>query len=394
MRGRKIQPLNVRGFFKRALMYIRKLSIINFKNIPQADLELSRGINCFTGRNGAGKTNVIDAVWYLSMCKSSLTMTDGQSVRHGEEFFMLGGDYLSDGGSHEAVTCSFSRTAGKTLKRNSKEYERLSDHIGAIPAVIVSPGDVFLISDAAEERRRWLNSFISQTDRQYLDALIRYNHAIGERNKLLKGQGAPAFGELLEILDGRLEQYGEVIHRRRGETVERLRPIVADYYRTISGDRERVELSYRSELNGKSLREVLLESRQRDMLNQFTTAGIHRDDLTMGIGGYPLRKYGSQGQQKSFLIALKLAQHTILAEMSGERPILLLDDLFDKLDTSRLEALISLVHGGRFGQILISDCNRRRLTSILDSCGAGYTLYEVEAGEVVKDNSEPGHAQE
>ncbi len=363
-------------------MYIRKLSLINFKNIPQADLELSGGISCFTGCNGAGKTNVIDAVWYLSMCKSSLTMTDGQSVRHGQEFFMLGGDYLTDGGGHETVNCSFSRTAGKILKRNSKEYERLSDHIGAIPAVIVSPGDVFLISDAAEERRKWLNSFISQTDRTYLDALIRYNHTIGERNKLLKGQGTASFGELLEILDERLERHGEVIHRRRGEAVEKLRPIVADYYRTISGDREQVELSYRSELNDKSFPEMLLESRQRDMLSQFTTAGVHRDDITMGIGGYPLRKYGSQGQQKSFLIALKLAQHTILAEMTGERPILLLDDLFDKLDTSRLEALISLVNGGRFGQILISDCNRHRLTSILDNCGADYTLFEVSDGEV------------
>lgn len=365
-------------------MYLRKLSLLNFKNIPQADLDLACGINCFTGCNGAGKTNVIDAVWYLSMCKSSLTMTDGQSVRHGEDFFMLGGDYLTDGGGREAVTCSFSRAAGKTLKRNSKEYERLSDHIGAIPAVIVSPGDVFLISDAAEERRKWLNSFISQTDRQYLDALIRYNHVLGERNKLLKGQGTPAFGELLEILDGRLEQYGAIIHRRRGEMTERLRPIVSDYYRTISGDREQVELSYRSELNDKSFGDVLLESRQRDLFSQFTTAGIHRDDITMTIGGRPLRKYGSQGQQKSFLIALKLAQYTILAEMSGERPILLLDDLFDKLDTSRLEALISLVGGGRFGQILISDCNRQRLTSILDNCGVEYTLFDVADGEVVR----------
>jgi DNA replication and repair protein RecF len=246
----------------------------------------------------------------------------------------------------------------------------------------VSPGDVFLISDAAEERRKWLNSFISQTDRQYLDALIRYNHAMGERNKLLKQQGTPAFGELLEILDERLEQYGEVIHRRRAETIERLRPMVADYYRTISGDREQVELSYRSELNDKSFHDILLEARQKDMLSQFTSSGIHRDDMTMSIGGYPLRKYGSQGQQKSFLIALKLAQHTILTEISSERPILLLDDLFDKLDSTRLEALISLVNDGRFGQILISDCNHQRLTSILDACAAEYTLFGVDAGEV------------
>ncbi len=167
-------------------MYIRKLSLLNFKNIAQADLELAPGINCFTGRNGAGKTNVIDAVWYLAMCKSSLAMTDGQSVRHGEEFFLLNGEYLSDGGRHETVTCSFKRNGGKTLKRNGKEYERLSEHIGAVPTVIVSPADIFLVSDAADERRKWLNSFISQNDREYLNALIRYNHALAERNRLLK----------------------------------------------------------------------------------------------------------------------------------------------------------------------------------------------------------------
>ena len=329
-------------------MYIRKLSLLNFKNIAQADLTLREGINCFTGRNGAGKTNVIDAVWYLSMCKSALTMTDGQSIRHGEEFFLLSGDYTADDGRHETVTCSFRRGNGKVLKRNGKEYERLSDHIGMIPAVIVSPADSFLVSDAADERRKWLNAFISQHDRDYLNALIRYNRALAERNRLLKH-------------------------------------IVEEYYRIISGDREQVSLDYRSELNDTEPEALLEASRARDIANQFTTSGVHRDDMVMKIGGYPLRKYGSQGQQKSFLIALKLAQHAIQTERGGERPILLLDDLFDKLDAGRLEALITLVNDRRFGQIVISDCNRTRLTSILESCAADYAHFEVEAGTIVPE---------
>ena len=369
-------------------MYIRKLSLLNFKNIAQADLELAPGINCFTGRNGAGKTNVIDAVWYLAMCKSSLAMTDGQSVRHGEEFFLLNGEYLSDGGRHETVTCSFKRNGGKTLKRNGKEYERLSEHIGAVPTVIVSPADIFLVSDAADERRKWLNSFISQNDREYLNALIRYNHALAERYRLLKQLRSAAQGDLLEVFDMQLEAHGRVIHAKRAETIEKLGPIVARHYRAISGDREKVELSYRSELNGATFGEVLAAARDRDIANQFTTSGVHRDDMVMRIGGYPLKKYGSQGQQKSFLIALKLAQHAIIAEETGERPILLLDDLFDKLDASRLEALITLVGDGSFGQTVISDCNHARLTSILDNCGARYTLFTVEEGEITEERRE------
>lgn len=366
-------------------MYIRKLSLLNFKNITQADIELAPGINCFTGSNGAGKTNVIDAVWYLSMCKSSFAMTDGQSVRHGEDFFMLSGDYISDAGRHDAVTCSFRRSSGKVLKRNGKEYEKLSDHIGFIPAVIVSPADIFLVSDASDERRKWLNSFISQNDRDYLTSLIRYNHTLSERNKLLKQVQGHASAELMDILDMQLSTHGESIHSKRTDTIEKLRPIVAEYYRIISGDREEVELSYRSELNDADFAQLLAVAREKDIVNQFTTCGIHRDDMIMKIGGYPLRKYGSQGQQKSFLIALKLAQHTLIAAESGERPLLLLDDLFDKLDAGRLESLIRLVSDGQFGQIIISDCNHDRITSILDGCGVEYTLFGVENGNIKQE---------
>lgn len=369
-------------------MYIRKLSILNFKNIEQADLELHNGINCFTGCNGAGKTNIIDAVWYLSMCKSSLSMTDGQSIRHGNDYFMLNGQYTSDCGRNETITCGFKRSSGKTIRRNGKEYEKLSEHIGVIPSVIVSPSDTFLISDAADERRKWLNSFISQNDREYLNALIRYNHALSERNRLLKQPMDRKTEEILEVLDMQLCSHGKPIHSKRAAVIEQLNPTVSEYYKAISGDREAVELTYKSELDGNDFGELLASARQRDMLNQYTTSGIHRDDMVMKIGGYPLRKYGSQGQQKSFLIALKLAQYSINASASGEHPILLLDDLFDKLDSERLGALIRLVGSGDFGQTIISDCNHTRLTSILDGCGADYRLFSVENGTVTAQFSE------
>ena len=291
-------------------MYLKKISLLNFKNIAQEELALCPGINCLVGDNGAGKTNVIDAVYYLSMCKSSLAMTDGQSVRHGADFFLAEGQYLTDAGKTESVVCSFSRKGGKVLKRNGKEYERLSDHVGLIPAVIVSPADSALISDAADERRRYLNGFISQLDRTYLATVMRYNGVLAERNRLLKNMPDET---MLRIYDMQLVEQGNRIHALRREFTQRLQPVVADYYRTLSGDREQVELHYKSELNDRPFDELLLAARQKDLANEFTTAGIHRDDLVLKIGGYPLRKYGSQGQQKSFLIALKLAQYTIVA---------------------------------------------------------------------------------
>ena len=359
-------------------MYLEKISLLNFKNIAQEELAFCPGINCLVGDNGAGKTNVVDAVYYLSMCKSSLQMTDGQSIRHGADFFLVEGRYSSDAGRREQVVCSFSRKGGKVLKRNGKEYDRLADHVGLIPAVIVSPADSALISDAADERRRYLNAFISQLDRAYLTALMRYNAVLAERNRLLKMQPDET---MLAIYDRQLVEHGNRIHARRREFAARLQPLVAEYYRRLSDDREQVELLYRSELNERPFEEVLRAARTKDLVNEFTTSGIHRDDLVLRIGGYPLRKYGSQGQQKSFLIALKLAQYAIVARNKHERPLLLLDDLFDKLDASRVERLIRLVANDDFGQILITDCNPTRLQTILDKTGGEYSLYTIENGE-------------
>ena len=360
-------------------MRLKRLSLLNFKNLSQTDIALSEGINCFVGDNGAGKTNVLDAIYYLSMSKSAFTMTDGQSVRHGEEFFFTEGTYSTDGGGQEQVVCSFSRRTGKVLKRNGKEYDRVADHVGLLPVVIVSPRDTDLITDAAEERRRYLNGFISQLDRVYLNSIMRYNAVLTERNRFLKSSSDEA---MLQIYDMQLAEHGTRVYEARQKMVERMQPMVAEYYRTLSDDREQVEIEYRSELQEMPMQDVLLRARERDIVNQFTTAGVHRDDLVFRIGGYPLRKYGSQGQQKSFLIALKLAQYRLLAEATGEKPILLLDDLFDKLDMGRVEQLLTIVSHDDFGQICITDCNKVRLESTLARAEKEYALFTVEGGDV------------
>lgn len=360
-------------------MQVRKLSLINFKNIAQADITLGEGINCFVGDNGAGKTNFVDALHYLSLGKSAVGMTDGQSVRHGETFFVVEGDYLTDEGKHEQIACTFAKGSGKSLKRNGKAYERIADHVGFAPAVIVAPADTLLISDAAEERRRYINSFLSQIDPTYLKSLMRYNAVLAERNKFLKTSSNET---MLQIYDAQLIVHGDAIHAKRSEIIERLQPIVSKYYRDLSLDRETVELRYRSELNDSSFAKVLERARQKDIINEFTTSGIHRDDIVFSIGGMPLRKFGSQGQQKSFLISLKLAQYGIIAKERGERPILLLDDVCDKLDEQRVEQLIRSVSGEEFGQIIITDCNEQRLRSLLDRAGCTYSIFNVKEGGI------------
>lgn len=362
-------------------MWLKNLSIVNFKNIAGEEIECSPEITCFVGDNGAGKTNFLDAVHYLSMCKSSLATTDGQNVRHGADFFVLDGRYEGSDGRTERVTCSFARKGGKVLKRNGKEYDRLADHVGLLPVVIVSPADTALVSDSADERRRYLNAFISQLDRSYLTAVMRYNAVLAERNRFLK---ISSDEEMLTVYDRQLVEHGTFVHERRRELVARLAPEVAAYYARLSGDRETVELGYRSELSERPFDELLRASRQCDAVNRFTTSGIHRDDLVFRIGGYPLRRFGSQGQQKSFLLALKLAQYAVVAAHCGEKPILLLDDLFDKLDTGRVEQLLQLVSKGGFGQILITDCNRERLEAILGRSECAYRVYVIRNGEVIQ----------
>ncbi len=371
-------------------MYLEHLSLLNFKNIEQAQFDFDKNINGLVGDNGAGKSNVLDALYYLSMCKSMLQLTDGQSLRFGEEFFVVDGRYISDSGKIDTVACTFSnqRSAGKVVKRNGKEYERLSDHIGLIPIVVVSPADSSLISDSADERRRFLNQLISQYSSEYLNALIRYNGLLAQRNKVLRSGGAES---MLELYDMQMAPYAETIGRLRRESVAELLPMVSSYYEALSGGRESVSLSYSSKLTEDlSFRDLMLQSRERDLSNGFSSVGVHRDDVVFAIGdGQPLRKFGSQGQQKSFLIALKLAQYQLMSRVKGEHPILLLDDLFDKLDRGRVEQLIRLVSGDDFGQIFISDCNRERLQDVFNrvkSDSSEYKIFNIEEGRLNEED--------
>ncbi len=362
-------------------MYLKRLSLINFKNLEQQQLLLDRGINCFVGDNGTCKTNIVDAVYYLSMCKSALGMTDGQCVMHGQSSFLVEGVYENEAARNEQIVCSYSRGSQKVIKRNGKAYERFSDHIGFIPVVIVSPADTMLISDSADERRRYLNGFISQFDRDYLAAMIRYNGTLAERNRYLK---IGSDEQMLQIYDMQLATSATTVFERRREMVERLQPIVSHYYKLLSGDREQVNLTYRSDMLDTPLAQLLAASRSKDVVMGFTTVGVHRDDIHFTIGDVPLRKYGSQGQQKTFIIALKLAQYQIIAEQTAKTPILLLDDVFDKLDEGRVSELISVVATKDFGQILITDCSHERMERLLKGSGAEYKLFDVTYGKVLE----------
>ncbi len=370
-------------------MYLQQLSLVNFKNIAEAQIDLARGVNCFVGDNGSGKTNLLDAIHYLSMCKSAFGLSDGQCIRHSSEGFVASGNYLTDADRTEKLVASSARRGTKKFTRGGKEYEKLSDHIGLVPVVLVTPADTALINESGEERRKYLNGLISQLDREYLRAMIQYNHLLAERNKLLKNQGTQGFDDILQVLDMRLVSVGELIHQRRRALLERLTPLVERYYRLLSDDREEVAMAYRSELNDRPFEELLQEAAQRDRICQHTTRGVHRDDIEMTIGGFPLRKYGSQGQQKSFLIALKLAQYEVVSEENPNRPLLLLDDIFDKLDLGRVARLIELVSSEQFAQIFITDCNQVRLERTLRESGCAYTLFQVQDGAVATSSSQP-----
>lgn len=361
-------------------MYLKQLNITNFKNLEQVNLNLSSGLNCFIGDNGEGKTNLLDAVYYLSMAKSYFNQTDSQVIRHGEGFFMLQGLYERNG-ADEQVSCGVKKGEGKALKRNGKQYEKLADHIGFIPLVMVSPTDSALITDSGEERRRYLNGLISQLDKEYLDSLIRYNHALALRNKLLKQPGM-IDRDMLDTVDMQLSDYGQKLYEKRVSMVEAMAPYFTMVYAIVSGNKEDVELSYRSDLSKESLYNLLKQAFEKDRALQHTSVGIHRDDLEMRLGDHPIRRVGSQGQQKTYLLALKLAQFELYKKHTNIEPLLLLDDVFDKLDVARVEQLIQLVAHNGFGQIFLTDSNKTRLDAILNSISNSYALFRVKGGEV------------
>ncbi|MGP1378219.1 MAG: DNA replication/repair protein RecF [Prevotella veroralis] len=363
-------------------MQLNKLSIINYKNIEAATLNLSAKLNCFIGHNGEGKTNLLDAVYYLSFCRSAFNPKDSEVMRHDADYFVLEGDYTTDGGDKEQVYCGMKRGTKKHFKRNKKEYKRLSMHIGQVPLIFVSPADATLIDGGSEERRRLMDVVISQYDTPYIEDLNRYNKALQQRNKLLKQEEEPD-STLMELLEIQMAEYGEAIYKKRAAFVEELTPVFQRIYQTICENREQVSLEYVSHCQRGSLLDVIRRDRAKDRIMGYSLHGIHKDDLVMKLGDYPIRREGSQGQNKTYVLALKLAQFDFLRRTSGNNtPLLLLDDIFDKLDSSRVEQIVRLVSGDDFGQIFITDTNRDHLDKILQGSSFSYKIFSVEGGEI------------
>ena len=354
---------------------LRKIVVQNFRNIELQELEFSSKLNCITGGNGEGKTNLLDAVWYLSMTKSAFT-ADRFNVRYGADGFALSGVYDLASGKSARISVQFS--GEKKIRRDDKPYARISEHIGLLPIVMVSPSDVSMVSESGDERRRFANAVISQMDREYLDAIQQYSRFLAQRNSLLKSDRPdPA---LLDIIDEQMEPLAAQICSKREEFARGIAPRVGDFYSKISGGKEEVAVRYRSALQGSSFRELMAANRDRDLALGYTVSGIQRDDLSFEMNGHSIRNCGSQGQQKSFLVALKFAQYGIMKEKSGVAPILLLDDLFDKLDLGRVQNLLETVSGEDFGQIFLSDSNKLRINNIVDSLTEDRCYYEAVGG--------------
>lgn len=359
-------------------MFLKKLSLVNYKNFDTQDFEFDNKINCFVGDNGIGKTNVLDAIYHLSFGKSYFNPIASQNIKHGTEFFVIEG-LFDKNKRDEKIVCSLKRGMKKIIKRNDKQYDRLSDHIGLLPLVIISPSDRDLIIEGSETRRKFLDSVISQSDKEYLDALIKYNKVLAQRNSLLKYFAANNTfdGETLEVYNMQLETFGSLIYDRRKQFIDAFIPIFQEQYKAISGGVEQVALAYDSKLHNASLLQLLEKNLDRDKILQYTSVGVHKDDLGFIIEDYPIKKYGSQGQQKSFLIALKFAQFHIIKSLCKCNPILLLDDIFDKLDEQRVAQIISLLDNDEFGQIFISDTHPERTENVVKSIHQSYKIFKL-----------------
>jgi DNA replication and repair protein RecF len=357
---------------------LKKIVVQDFRNIALQELVFSPNINCISGNNGEGKTNLIDAIYYLSMTKSAFGSSDRFNFRYGTGAFTIAGSYLMPGGLESRFSIAVTSDGEKKVKRDDKPCKRISEHIGVLPIVLVSPSDISMVSDSGEERRKFVNAVLSQMDRNYLDNVQQYNRYLLQRNRLLKG------GELDEVLmdtfDARLSALAAPIVASRRELAESLAPVVQAYYTELSGGREEVGIEYRTDADRGPLDAQLRACRDRDRALKYTSVGVQRDDFLFTMNGYPIRKCGSQGQQKSFLVSLKFAQYEIMRESYGFAPILLLDDLFDKLDMNRVSNLLSMVAGSDFGQIFLTDSNKVRLARIVDALTEDRSYFETEDG--------------
>ena len=365
-------------------MILSQLSIINYRNIRAANLSFSPNVNCLIGHNGEGKTNLLDAIYYLSFCHSSFTNIDSQVITHDQDFFVIEGNYLTESGEAESVYAGMKRGTRKHFRRNKKEYKKFSEHIGLIPLIFVSPSDSILVDGGGEERRKLMDMVIAQYDKRYLEALNAYNKALQQRNALLKSISETDM-TLMQLLEEEMARNGEIVYKKRDELVNELTPTFQEAYSQISGGRENVSLRYVSHCQRGPLLDVIQRDRFRDMAVGYSLHGTHRDDLEMLIDGYPIRREGSQGQTKTYVLALKLAQFAYLKrKMAGKMPLLLLDDIFDKLDANRVEQIIHLVADTDFGQIFITDTNREHLDTILSHADVDYKLFDVKDGEITE----------
>lgn len=369
-------------------MIIQSLSLVNFKNYEQAEMSFSPVINCFTGNNGTGKTNILDAVYYLSFCKSFTNSSDIQNILFNQDFFVVQGSYeIQD--KKDQLYCGVKRGAKKVFKRNKKEYERLADHIGLYPLVLIYPGDINLINGGSDERRKFVDGVISQFNHEYLHQLINYSKALAQRNTLLKtfAENRHVDKASLEIWDEQIIQKGNYLHQERKKFFAGFKKVFNETHKTLTGNGEEVDILYESHLNDEEPENLIRNNLKKDLAMQFTTTGIHKDNLAFLLGKNPLKRFGSQGQQKSYVIALKLAQYHFISEIKKLKPILLFDDIFDKLDSQRVEILIKMVSEEKFGQTFITDTHAERLENILQKLKSPSRLFTIQKGIIgeIKD---------
>ena len=359
-------------------MFLQHLTLLNYKNISTQSFDFDSKINCFVGKNGIGKTNILDAIYHLAYGKSYFNPLASQNIKHDEDFFLIDAIFNKNE-QEEKISCSLKRGQKKIIKRNNKIYEKLSEHIGFVPLVIISPSDTDLIVEGSETRRKFIDSVISTLDNKYLNELIQYQKLIAQRNALLKYFALNQIFDKdnLAIYDDQLEPLGKIIFEKRKHFLDQFIPIFQKYYTIISSEAEAVQLIYQSQLFMSDLTTLFKQNLNKDRALQYTSTGIHKDDLSFEIDNFPIKKFGSQGQQKSFLIALKLAQFEFIKEQSGELPILLFDDIFDKLDESRVSKIVTMVNDAVFGQIFISDTHAERTENIIKNTHQSYTIYNL-----------------
>lgn len=357
---------------------LEKIVISDFRNIQLQELEFSPNVNCISGNNGEGKTNLLDAIHYLSMTKSAFATSDRFGFRHGTEEFSIAGTYRMENSLTSRFALRMTTKGEKKVRRDDKPYGKVSEHIGVLPIVMVSPSDISMVSESGEERRRFVNAVLSQMDREYMSALQQYNRLLMQRNRILKEQSHDR--SLLEVIDMRMSALAEPVYKARKEFVDRLRPIVQEYYKSLSGGSEEIDIEYDTELSKAGLDQILAASYEKDRILKYTTAGVQRDDFIFTMNGHPIRRCGSQGQQKSFLVSLKFAQYEIMKQNYGFAPILLLDDVFDKLDMGRISNLLQMVASNDFGQIFITDSNKVRMSGIVDGLTQDRAYFETVGG--------------